>query len=95
MELVVITKQELEVMIENAIEKSLEKHLEKKIEFEKKETNLTVKQVSNKLNVSELTVRNYIKRGTLKAKRIGNRILINSFDLENKLKEVKSLKYKR
>lgn len=95
MELVIITKQELAVIIENAIEKSLQQFIEKKTEHENKKKYLTVKEVAYKLNVSELTIRNYIKRGTLKAKRIGNRILINNFDLENKLKEVKSLKYKR
>jgi len=95
MELIVIPKEDLKAFIQNTIEKSLDKYFEMKIEQEKKKTYLTVKEAASKLNVSELTIRNYIKRGTIKAKRIGNRILINSLELDNKLQEVKSLKYKR
>jgi len=95
MELIVIPKEDLKVFIQNTIEESLEKYFEMKIEQEKRKTHLTVKEVANKINVSELTVRNYIKRGVLKAKRVGNRILINNLELEKSLQEFKSLKYKR
>ncbi|MEX0997800.1 MAG: helix-turn-helix domain-containing protein [Flavobacteriaceae bacterium] len=95
MELIVVLKEDLKVFIQNTIEESLDKYFEMKIEQEKKKTYLTVKEAASKLNVSELTIRNYIKRGVLNAKRIGNRILINSLDLEEKLQEVKSLKYRR
>ena len=47
------------------------------------------------LNVTELTVRNYVKQGKIQAKKIGRRIVINLESLENSLNEVKSLKYKR
>ena len=57
--------------------------------------NLSVKESAERINVSELTVRNYIKRGIIKADRIGRRILINSQELEDSLEEIKSLKYQR
>jgi len=56
---------------------------------------LTVKEVAIKLNVAELTIRNYINKGFIKAEKIGRRILIDSNDLEKSLSEVKSLKYRR
>jgi len=57
--------------------------------------NLTVRETAKRLNVSELTIRNYIKKGTIKAEKIGRRIVINSKDLEKSLSEVKSFKYRR
>lgn len=57
--------------------------------------NLTVKESAVRVNVSELTIRNYIKRGIIKADKIGRRILISSQELEDSLEEIKSLKYQR
>jgi len=57
--------------------------------------NLTVQETAKRLNVTELTIRNYIKKGTIKAEKIGRRIIINSKDLEKSLSEVKSFKYRR
>lgn len=56
---------------------------------------LSIKDVSEELGVAELTVHNYIKKGFLPATKIGRRIFIKRLDLNNALKEVKSLKYKR
>lgn len=47
------------------------------------------------LNVTELTIRNYVKNGKIQASKIGRRIVINLESLENSLEEVKSLKYRR
>jgi excisionase family DNA binding protein len=94
MELILISKADLRELIQNTFDESIQKYFEMKVEEEKFKTNLTVKEAANKLKVSELTVRNYIRRA-IKAKRIGSRILINNLDLENKLQDVKSLKYKR
>jgi len=66
----------------------------KPIEEEKPE-NLTVKETAELLKVSEQSVHNYIKRGTLSAQKMGRILLIKREDLENALTEVKSLKYKR
>lgn len=56
---------------------------------------LSIKEVAQELDVSELTVHNYVKKGILKAFKIGRRVFIRRTDLESALKEVKSLKYKR
>ncbi|WP_075344545.1 helix-turn-helix domain-containing protein [Tenacibaculum agarivorans] len=60
-----------------------------------KKENVTVKEAAIRLNVSELTIRNYIKKGVIKASKIGRRIVINLESLDDTLKEVKSLKYRR
>ena len=66
----------------------------KPVEEEKSE-NLTVKETAEVLKVSEQSVHNYIKRGTLSAQKVGRILLIKRVDLEKALTEVKSLKYKR
>lgn len=55
----------------------------------------TVNSLSLYADVSELTIRNWIKEGKIQAKRIGGRILIEQSQFEKGLQEVKSLKYKR
>lgn len=63
----------------------------------KKEENklLSVKEVAQFAGVSELTIRNYIQEGKIKAKTIGRRIFIEKKQFEAGLTEVKALKYKR
>lgn len=77
------------------MKESLKDFYEKQKKAENSQVNLTIKEAARFLNVSDLTVRNYIKRGDIKARRIGNRLIIKKEQLENALKEVKSLKYKR
>lgn len=55
----------------------------------------SVKELSIYAGCSELSIRNYINEGKIKAKRIGRRILIDEKQFEAGLSEVKSLKYKR
>lgn len=55
----------------------------------------SVKELAAYAGVSELSIRNYIKEGKIKAKRIGRRILIDEKQFDAGLSEVKSLKYKR
>lgn len=62
---------------------------------EPKTENLTVKEASELLKVSEQSIHNYIKRGILPAQKVGRILLIKRFDVEQSLKQVKSLKYKR
>ena len=63
---------------------------------EKTENKLhSVKSLALLSNVSELSIRNWIKEGKIQAKRIGGRILIEQSQFEKGLQEVKSLKYKR
>lgn len=95
MNLIITKQEELEELVQTSVEKSLKQFYSTKREKEKLNQNLSVRETATFLNVSELTVRNYIKRGLIKADKIGNRILINRKKLEATLKEVKSLKYKR
>lgn len=55
----------------------------------------SVKELSEYAGVSELTVRNWIIEGKVKAKKIGRRLFIEQTQFEKGLSEVKSLKYKR
>ena len=58
---------------------------------------MTTKEVAHELSVQPRTIRDYIKYGKIKAKRVGGRgmYLINRKDFEENLEEFKSLKYKR
>ncbi|XMO87178.1 helix-turn-helix domain-containing protein [Algibacter sp. AS12] len=60
-----------------------------------KNVKLSIKSTAEELEVAELTVHNYIKKGILPAFKIGRRVFIKREDLDEALKEVKSLKYKR
>ena len=70
-------------------------YLTSRIDSDDKPQTLSVKEVAKELDVTQLTVRNWIKKGTLKASKIGRKVMINRTDLDNSLKEYKSLKYKR
>ncbi|WP_417198955.1 helix-turn-helix domain-containing protein [Bizionia sp.] len=90
------------IQLQNVSKAELFDHLEKLIDrkFEvlsnlDKNEKLSIKEVSEELGVAELTVHNYIKKGYLPAVKIGRRVFIKREDLDEALKEVKSLKYKR
>jgi excisionase family DNA binding protein len=55
----------------------------------------SVKELAEYAGVSELTVRNWIIEGKVKAKKIGRRLFIEQSQFEKGLSEVKSFKYKR
>ena len=55
----------------------------------------SVKSLASLSGVSELTVRNWITEGKIKAKRIGRRLFIEQNQFAKGLQEVKSLKFKR
>lgn len=85
-----VTRQEFISIIENVIEDRFNS-----FQKTKEPENLTVQQTAKLLGVTELTIRNYIKKGSIPASKIGRRIVIKRVDVENALNEVKSLKYKR
>jgi excisionase family DNA binding protein len=85
-----VSRQEFISIIENVIEDRFTAFLKSK-----EPENLTVQQTAKLIGVTELTVHNYIKRAIIPASKIGRRIVIKRVDIENALKEVKSLKYKR
>ncbi len=94
--IIITTPEELSGMIDSAIYKRinpLQELIKSKLNPQKK--NVTIKEAAIRLNVTEQTIANYIKKGLIDASKIGRRIVINLESLENNLKEVKSLKYRR
>ena len=93
---VVVNEHSLQKLIRESISKELEsiKKGIKEIQNSEK-AKLSVNQVAARLDVTPLTVRNYITKGIIKAERIGRRVLICPIELEKALSEFKSLKYKR
>lgn len=85
-----VSKEELISLIESSIEKKFNQ-----LQEEAQPQTLTVQEVSKLLSVSELTVYNYIKKGLLKASKVGRKHIIKRVDLESASKEVKSLNFKR
>ena len=85
-----LTKQEFKSIIEQVIVKQLTS-----LKESDQPENLTVKQVSIKLNLSKQSIWNKIKNGTIPAKKIGRKYIINSSQLDKILMDVKSLKYRR
>lgn len=55
----------------------------------------SVKELADHCGVADLTVRNWISDGKVKAQRIGRRIFIEEEEFQNALSEIKSIKYKR
>lgn len=85
-----VTKNEFFSRIEDILEDKLDSYIK-----ERTAVNVTVQETSKLLNVTELTVHNYIKKGLLPASKIGRRIVIKRSDVDKALKEVKSLRFKR
>lgn len=86
--------------LENIIQASINTHFKKvyavlENKLSPKKSKLNVKEVAEILDVTDLTVRNYIKKGIICAEKIGRRILIDRIELEKSLKKFKSLKYQR
>lgn len=95
MNLIITTKEELEELVKTSVKFALEEYFIEQKNNQPVEQFITVKDAAVKLKVSQLTVRNYIKRGLIKANKVGNRVLIEVASIEEALREVKSLKYKK
>jgi excisionase family DNA binding protein len=85
-----VDKEEFFKIIEEIFERKFKEYFK-----HKPEENLSIKEVAKELSVTEITIHNYIKKGKLPAVKIGRRVFIKRSDLDDALKEVKSLKYKR
>ncbi len=93
---IVMNDSELKDIISDAIAKNNQVIIDSvKGALNPPKTNMTVKEAAEKLNVTELTIRNYIKKGFISATKIGRRIVINQESLDKALSEVKSFKYRR
>ncbi len=95
MKLVVISKEDLEELVQTSVNKALTEIFAEKEKKSKVKDFLSVKETAKFLDVPPLTVRNYISRGYIKAERIGHQIRIRKLEIDNALREVKSLKYRR
>jgi excisionase family DNA binding protein len=95
MELIITTKEKLESLIDSSVSKAVKNVYTQKEKEKEKKKYYTIKEASNELRVSILTIRNYIDKGYLNSKKLGKRVLISSESIDNALQEVKSLKYKR
>lgn len=95
MKLILTTKEELEDLVKASVHIALEEYFEMQKKLQPKAKFISVKDAAKLLTVSELSVRNYIKRGLIQANKVSNRILIDTASIAKALSEVKSLKYKR
>lgn len=95
MKLIITTPESLEEIINNSLNTALEKHYEKEKKLSSKKINYTIKEVAEELNVTILSIRNYIDKGYLQAFKIGNRVMISYESIEKAKTEIKSQKYKR
>jgi hypothetical protein len=85
-----ITKEEFFGMFQLLVEK-----IDKLSKETPKSKMHSVKELARHCGVVELTVRNWIDQGKIKAKTIGHRIFIEEGEFQRALTEVKSLKYQR
>jgi excisionase family DNA binding protein len=95
MNLIITTKEELEELVKTSVKNGIKEYFLEQELNDSKYLKISVQETAKQLKVSELTVRNYIKRGLIKARKVGNRVLIDTKSIEIALAEVKSLKYKR
>lgn len=95
MEFIITTKEDLEALVQTSVNKALAEFFAEKERKARTKDYLSVKETAALFDVSQLTIRNYISRGYLKAEKFGHQIRIKKIEIDNALKEVKSLKYKR
>lgn len=73
----------------------IERKLERLENQNQKVRKRSIKELADHCGVAELTVRNWITDGKVKAQRLGRRIFIEEAEFQKALSEVKSIKYKR
>jgi excisionase family DNA binding protein len=95
MKLIITTKEELEELVKASVKNGIKEYFLQQELNDSKDPYITVQEAAVRLKVSKLTVRNYIKKGLIEARKVGNRVLIDTKSIEIALAEVKSLKYKR
>lgn len=83
--------ERLQIVVDQAVEKKIQDLQNKK----ESGGTITTQEAAKILNVADITIHNYIKKGILPAKKLGRKYVIKEADLQNALSEVKSLKYQR
>ena len=95
MDLIITTPERLDEIVNTSIKNALDEYHKKEKVLNSKKKNYTIKDVAVELNVTILSVRNYIEKGYLKAFKIGNRVLISYESIEKAKTEIKSQRYRR
>mgnify|MGYP005854310387 CR=1 FL=1 len=95
MDIIVTSKSQLKELIEDSTKKAVILAFNQKEKKQSVNQNLTIEETAQLLRVSKQTIRNYIAKGIIDAKKVNRRVLINKEHLLSKLDDVKSLKYKR
>lgn len=95
MKVVLLTEDDIRVLLEKSTRKAIQDYLNEKSECESKNEFLTIEEVSKLLHVTNQTVRNYIKKGDFQAKKIKRRVLVSRSSIDRFLSEIKSKSYKR
>jgi excisionase family DNA binding protein len=86
-----ITREELFSELRNIVSQALDK----KLQTEAPKDLMTKKEVAEKLRLSLPTVQRLMADGTIKGFRIGRRVLFHADQIDQALKEIHTLKYKR
>ena len=84
--------KELQELIENSVKNVLEQTVSKK---EPETELLTRNEVAKMLQISLVTLTEWIKQGKIPALRIGTRVRFKKGEVLNSLKEIQTLKYGR
>lgn len=83
----------------NKLKEVVDDVVDQKITAYKKESQnggtITVREAAKYLNVAEITIHDYIKKGMLPAEKLGRKYIIKEADVKKALSEVRYLKYKR
>lgn len=86
-----ITREELFTELREIVSQVLDKRLKP----EPIQLNITKKEAAAKLRLSLPTLDRLTSNGTLRGYRVGRRVLYKADEIENALKEIQTLKYKR
>lgn len=81
--------EELKIFLEETIEKKLKEYI-----GEATPVYFTREEAAKYINVSLVTLDKFLKLGIIRSSRLGKNIRILKKDLDNSLKDLKSLKYK-
>lgn len=92
----IILNQVSEEELRNIISETVAEQLQKFSSPQKDQVKyLTRSEVSKLLRISLPTLNDYTKTGVIKGYRINGRVLYKSDEIENSLKEIQTIKYKR
>jgi excisionase family DNA binding protein len=90
--LISMTIFEFKCEIEDLIQEAFIKQINNSPQSIKEPEFISRKQVCSLLSISYPTLNKYVKTGDIPAKRIGNKILFAKSEVENSLKNIKTIK---